>query len=384
MQINPLLLFYAYTGLLIIGALINNNTGNLLPIEVYFMFIFVTITVTLHRASRGYVVNMRKRMSSYDEIFINLFCVLNLILTMILFWLNGVPLLSDNPNVARMDLFRGGSLMAKGFYLLPINIMLVYTALQFEKKKIYYVYFIASIVCIVLASNKSAFINIFFALLLGAWSVGKRIPKILIAALSILLVFSTLVMFSVVAQDEVSSQSVSGLLIDRLTAENELGLRVCFDYAPALGSGPALEAMDSIISRIRGYDAGYPVSTGRVIATYYYNIPQFSDLIWEFTVTGFCDSNLLLGTIGVIVYAIIFPIIIIASLRNMGKAGTISGKMVWSLLFYQLFSIFTGGNFLAQIFGFLGQSWLLVAIYAIITNSLLYILNGPRIHDKVI
>ena len=364
MIINPIVVFYITSGLLIVGAL-SLNAGNSSPPEVIWISMFVA---ALAVGNRLMPVRREKTFATTKGLEIDIYCLSVLSLGAALFALHGVPLLSPDPDIARMEFFADGGVLAKGFSLAPTVITISTIMIGGLRRRRAIAYGSLAGLEILLAGNKAALFNIALPVIIGFWCAGRRIPLRVLAVGGVIATALTIFLFATVANQSEVSESAWSLLLSRLTTTNASGLRLCLDYSGSIGTEPALIAFQSLIDRLGGAMSGYPISTGRYLTTVYDNYSSFYDAVWELTVTGYCDSYLVGKTSGVIVYIALMSTAIIWILRRMASTTTVLGNAANTLALLHLFLIYNGGNIAAQLLGFIGQDWILFAALVLLAK----------------
>lgn len=355
MIINPIVVFYVTSGLLIFGAM-SLNSGNSIPPEVIWISIFLIVLVA---ANRLMPARREQKLTPTGFLEVDIYCVSVLSLGGLLFLLRGIPLLSSDPNVARVEFFADGGVLAKGFALIPTVIAICTIAICGRGARRSILYGSIAGLELLLAGNKAALLNIVLPVIIGFWCAGRRIPLRILVLGGFAVAALTIFLFATIVNESESSESVLSLFLSRVTTTNAYGLRLCVDYSGAVGSHPPLIAFQSIADRLSGIVSGYPISTGRYLTTIQDSYSSFYDSVWELTVTGYCDSYLVGGTPSVAIYIILMSTGVVWILRRMDSTSTLLGNAANSLAFLHLFLVYNSGNIAAQILGFIGQDWIL-------------------------
>jgi hypothetical protein len=382
MKVPPTLIFYLTSGLLIVGLLTDWWQGDgplpALWIACFVVLLAASSTIRVKWSRQRPVETIGRRVDVVVTSVTDIFCIIVLGLVAALFASRGVPLLSANTNVARVTFFADASVLAKAFSLLPAVIAVATASIGTPAGRRMAVYGIAACLAIVLAGNKAAIVNIVLAALLGYWATGRKIPLWVLAVCGVGALLFTLSLFSRVVNEAEMATDAWQLLWTRITDANSQGLRVCVSSAEHVGSNPVLIGFRSLLDRLAAVDSGYPISTGRYLTAYYYAYGALYDPVWEFTVTGYCDSYLLGGEFGVALFAVAMIFAVRRILGRLSRAKTALGAGLLALAFVHLLALYSGGNFVAQLLGFIGQGWLLVAAILVVAWTLTAIVTGGR------
>lgn len=268
MRINPILAFYFISGLLIAGAFSQWPSGSDFPIEIIWISLFSALL---------FIGNLVMQFGPWQQVRFpkvgmnvetDIFCATVLTLVGCLFVIRGIPLLSANPNVARVEFFAEGAVLAKSFALVPAIIAMA--AVMFGNPDGRRALIYGAIACLetIMAGNKQAPFTIGLPIIAGFWCTGRRIPLKLLISGGILATILVLFLFTQVTNESEASQNAWDLLWLRVSETNEAGLRICVENAEALGVEPTVIAFQSVLDRLNGNVSGYPISTGRYITTF--------------------------------------------------------------------------------------------------------------------
>jgi hypothetical protein len=344
----PIWLPISVVCMLLVGCIYNNLVFEPYWIDFYltatFFFVFIVFT-KLFTSKSSVLVHSDSSFFSY-ALSVSTLCVVFLYYSTA-----GIPLLSDDPNVARMEFMQSTWLYKymKTFLPLVIIYMTAYTYLTKNNRVINIIILFFLVIAQLLSGGKGAGIWATVFILLGLNVVGMKIDLSRFFKYAPILLVITLYLFKHIGDVETWSDTVL-FVLERITGIASYGLYVVANIIPeSIDVFLPIQFVFDVVQKTFGnLDVPYTLSFGRHVTSIFYGGDPY-DYVWELTVSIISDLYVLSGWTLFIPASVLYVSLFYFVKTKLAVTSNLYSRCVYIVLWYHLSLFILTGSLVTEL-----------------------------------
>lgn len=352
---HPVWLPISILFVLTIGAYLNNEiySGSYLDFAVLLFWLVVFVIGYFYSFSPlSGSAPVSKQLSVESGSSVRLVAIISAGFSLAHYAVAGIPLLSLDPDVARMEFMQSGIAFKVIKIYLPFFIMyyLAWIIICQRRNYVDYLFFMFLFVCYALTGGKGAVLWGGVYVLLALYSIGRFPSAKVVGFLAVFVLAVTLSLVKiVVGLDSVADAFL--FFLDRLTTISEFGLHVVMnDLNEKLSASSPFDFFFLALDKYFGAGSqDYTPSFGRYVTAEYYGGDIYS-FIWELTVTAVADFYVV-GGVGLAIAAGVGYFMFISYLwGRVSKSSSLYERFLFVTLWFHFVLFLLTGSLVAELF----------------------------------